>query len=833
MSCVDRIMDEFPEANRDDVQAVYDALQGARREAFVHGMTNPGSIYREKAKKILDGYRRAVKKAENKALENIAKAHNNRAFARNPIFGEILKSQWVNFAFRNPVMKGLEAILVGTNVKGISGSRLSVAARKDGIFDVLGAGFMRDLVPEDLDVLKSGSVNKQIFSAMFDIGRGKAPAGDGASIRIAKALVNLDRAILTHLNDAGAYIDELEGHVFVQSHSVDSIKAVSREQWIEDIIPLLDHERTFNGDILPIKDIHEYLGSIYDDIVTEKYKSMQEDSSDQVIKILGMPANLSKRLGQQRKLHFKSGEALFDYNEKYGTKDLSSYIYSRINTTARNVALMEAFGTNPKASFERMMQEAGATREEMSHLDNIWRELDGTTSIPGEGGLALAGQTLRATQNASKMGMSLFASIPDTATRAANLFASNGQGAFQAFWNTFSGIVGNLTSAQKSEVARLTGVGIETMLGKIHDRFSGEDWRPGAVSSINDWTFRLSLLSPWTDANRAAHAQSLSSWLGQNASKTLADVPNGARLSAYGIGVPEWEVARLGVEGGYLSLPAIDRVPLDKIKAAMDRAGLNSSPAKAEKFRREVRNKMATYFSSEVKIAMNEAGPYERALLNRGTSQDQVMGVVARLISQFKSYPLTILTKSMDDVVLGNGALSWSHGVRTGKANFQGIAYLMAGTTIMAYIGESMREMAKGKEPLNASEPETWLKVLQRGGAFGLYGDFLLGEFDSRHGRNALSALAGPVFGQFSDVMDLKTKIMQSAYDEDTELGDASTQAMRLLLNNTPGANMFWLRAPADYMFLYAIQEHMNPGFIERTRHRLQEEGRDFLIEPN
>lgn len=827
--CIDAILEEIPDTDPEDVRTLVNEISQLKNSSYIlEGLSNPESKYREKAMQILNGYRRAAMKTEIKTLQNIAKRQRLEAFLSQPVFEKVLESSYVNLQFTNPKMKAMEAKLTGTNLKGMEGSRLSVGALRDGYADVLARGFLAGLTPDEMATVMSGHINREIFIDMVEIARGlPAKSGKDSAANIGKAISDLDNAFHTKLNDAGAWIDELEGHVFAQSHEADLLRAAGFDKWLSDILPKLD-EKTFNRDIIPIapKDRRAYLKEIYDDIVDGRGGNLQEGSSDQVIKMVGMPANLSKKLGQSRKLHFKDGEALFEYNELYGTKDLSEYIHNKINSVARNAALMETFGTNPRATFERMTKDA--TEAERKWLDSIWAELDGSTHTPGKSTMAVAGNVVRVSQNLSKLGKAMISSIPDIAMRSANLFSTNGLGMVQAMNRTFFDGLKNIPEANRNQIARMTGVGIDAMMGRVYDRFSSYDSIPGKAAKANDWMMRLSGLKWWTDANRAGHAQTISWWLGANAQKDFASLPQGKNLMRYGIGVPEWELLRNSVENfkgdHYISIDAVDKLRIGTVKDVMKKLGIDATHKQAAAFQRATKDKLATYFSQEVKTAMNEAGPYERAFFLRGTQQDEVMGQVARFMQQFKTYPLTVLTKSVDDVILGDGATSWSQAVKSGKANFQGLAYMAVGTTLMAYVAESFRAIADNKTPPDASRPETWMKMVEKSGMMGLYGDFLMGEYDSRFGRNALEMAAGPVAAQVQDVLELKTKLMN---------GDkAGAQAMRMIVSNTPGANLFWLRGAADYLMLNSVMEHINPGYLERTKERLEKGGQNFLVEP-
>ena len=54
------------------------------------------------------------------------------------------------------------------------------------------------------------------------------------------------------------------------------------------------------------------------------------------------------------------------------------------------------------------------------------------------------------------------------------------------------------------------------------------------------------------------------------------------------------------------------------------------------------------------------------------------------------------------------------------------------------------------------------------------------------------------------------------------------------MINNTPYANLFYTRAAADYLFLYSVQEALNPGALRRMERRIEKEnGQTFLLSPS
>ena len=57
-------------------------------------------------------------------------------------------------------------------------------------------------------------------------------------------------------------------------------------------------------------------------------------------------------------LHFKDGQAAFDYASKFTRQKFSESVVNGIIHDGQSIGLMETFGTNPKAMFDRILKDA-------------------------------------------------------------------------------------------------------------------------------------------------------------------------------------------------------------------------------------------------------------------------------------------------------------------------------------------------------------------------------------------------------------------------------------------------------------------------------------------
>jgi hypothetical protein len=100
----------------------------------------------------------------------------------------------------------------------------------------------------------------------------------------------------------------------------------------------------------------------------------------------------------------------------------------------------------------------------------------------------------------------------------------------------------------------------------------------------------------------------------------------------------------------------------------------------------------------------------------------------------------------------------------------------------------------------------------------------MFGE-SSRFGQSFLTTLGGPTVGKADQIYRLWGAVKNG--------DDAGAQAFRTLINNTPYNNLFYTRMAADYLFLYEMQEAMNPGYLRRMERRVEQDtGQKFYLRP-
>jgi hypothetical protein len=717
---------------------------------------------------------------------------------------------------------GLLAAFEGS-VKLAKGGGLSVYRRQQVIQQDLMNALYHGLKDEGVfDLVKQGGLDREIMQELFELRPGgrSGISGSDEALKAAKVFRKVQQRQLFHLRKAGIDIGETPGFIMSQSHNRELINPnvttpdVDFRAWVSEIGPKLD-ERTFEG----VTNREEFLRKVFDDITTGKRQKVDpENVSDLLITSKGFSPNMSKKLGAARVLHFKSGEDFFQYNQKFGSKDLMQATVSTLDNTSRTAGLVEVFGTNPRAAVEADMRRLEIDDKGRRKIEAAMREAEGVTSIPGRGIGARMTAGARMIASMSKLGGSAIAGMVDTATAGAAIRSATGDNYFSSLGKGMQGFAENLSPGQKKEFYRKMWYGAEDLLSGMYHRFTLDENQPGALSKAQNMFFKLNGAQFQASTARAAVASSLSQTMADNWSKkSFGSLPErvAANLEQFGINADNWDLVRQGVESigdrKFLTPEAIEGLPDNLFKNAQQKT--------------ELAQRVSIYLSDFAEVGSPNPGARERRILLRGHEADSGEGMALRLLTQFKSFPIAMHAVVSRSLLSDpkRTAETLTEAIKTGDFDGQNLAGVIVAGTGIAYMAMSAKALASGQTPPDPTDPKTWTEAFVRSGTAGLYGDFLFGEYDQMF-RSVLKDAVGPVLGQADDVGEIYASAIR---------GDLKgNKIVRLLKNNLPGQNLFYTKAAMDYLIWWRINEALNPGYIRRMKKRVRNEGREFLVEP-
>jgi len=745
--------------------------------------------------------RRQISIAQQKELaDNISKTRE-----RNELFDQFKK---------NPA-EGLRSLL-GGSLKLTKGGNFSVEQR----FLRRRSKHMNDLVGglQDKDLfqmVKDGHLDKEIMMELAEFRKGGQLeiSGSKEALEAAKIIRGVQKNLLADLREAGVDIGEVDGYIMRQTHDAGLLRDAGFDTWAADILPKLDAERTFGGSFKNPKAIKAFLQEAYNDIISGSNERADGGGvSDELVTVINRQ-KLAKTASRSRKLHFKSGEDFFEYNQNFGRAGLLEQITKSIDTTSRNSALIRVFGTDPEKAFFGDLKrlgliktaQVGPLKGQARQLQNLFELVRNPYNLIGQSMMARVGRNVRALANMSKLGGAAISASADWANAAAVLRAANGDSLLGAHLKLHKRFIESIPKKNRRIWARKLGLFYEDLLGDTHSKWTGgEDMQPGSMAKAQRLFFKLSLLHDQTSSAKVAIAKQFAIELGEQSSKGFDQLSSRVRanLERYGIGADQWKVLQKSVQ----RIDDFTLIAPDNIKDA------------------ELQTKLAAYLGDNAELGSPTPGIRERNILLQGTSEDEVLGQILRFAGQFKSFPLT-MHKIFTRIALSDPntkadsfltAFKFDTNEMRFQGDMQGMAGLLISLTTMGYLAGALKDIANGKTPKDTNDPATWREAFIRGGSAGLYGDFLFGE-----SHRLFETAAGPTLGQLPNIK----KIFENAITGDKFAGDA----LKIAISNAPFQNVFYTKKALDYLLLQGVHESLNPGHLRRMRRRLRQRGQEFF----
>lgn len=413
--CIDAVRAAAGNLEDREVAEIFELLRGRAKEL----MAREGALGMEQA--TLRAADELGKQAQHAAL--IEK--------RNALLNLLQRAKIVSFvrgSFADRPDLGIESLLVGTNLAR-QGSRMSVAAEQKALGDAYIGGLIHDLERQDLTgILAKGDSDVDIADALWKIGTKQDTSKlNDQVVGIAKTIQKYQEAARIDANRAGANIGNLPGYIARQSHDGEKIGSAGFDKWLEEILPRLD-PRTFED----VSNPTQFLRGVYDGLVSGDHLKAPKDAPANGFK---GPANIAKKISQERVLHFKDGVAWHEYNTMFGTGNLREAVLRGLDMAGQNTGIMRRLGTNPEANLNMAMdilaedvRKSGdpialtnfnTARRNM--IANRFSEVSGATRIPGSAWGARVSANVRAWQSLSKLGGALLSSFTDLPVAASEM----------------------------------------------------------------------------------------------------------------------------------------------------------------------------------------------------------------------------------------------------------------------------------------------------------------------------------------------------------------------------------------------------------------------------
>lgn len=656
-------------------------------------------------------------------------------------------------------------------------------------------------------------------------------SGSAVAKTAAKQFKDTAEQLRQRFNRAGGDVGFLDDWSMPRDHSQVKV-AKDQAKWVADHVQWANRAKYLKEDGTPMNDaeLTDFLQHAWTTLATGGANKMEPGQAAGN----GMRAN---RGSESRQIHYKDAESFIAAQKAYGDRNLLELLIGHIDRAARDIALVETLGPNPSNqmryfldSGQKAMDTAkpnnlAKTAKQRKKLEHLFEEVAGTREPPVSAALANGFDTYRALNVASRLGSAVLTSVTDQGTLG--LTASmNGMPVMKVFANELRML--NPAKSADRRLAQRAGLGLNQLIGSLNrfgaDGLGTNEQVAGRIAKFSQTAaskvMQASGLNALTAGSQRAFGATMLDTLGdmtrRHDSLAAMDPADAKRLAGQGVTDTDWSVWRLavpedwrGVGDTVLTANSIYRIPdADLVPMAQQ---LKTTP---QRLKDQAATKLLGAVLDETNMAIIEPGAREKAMMHGGVERGTMKGELLRSFWQFKSFSIGMI---MRHGARGMAQEGW------GKAGY--LAALVASTTVLGGMAIQLGEVAAGRDPKDITDDKKWgvpglrfgLASFLKGGAMGLYGDFLFSD-TSQGGSSPLAALGGPIAGDLEAVFKLKDNAA------DGEVNQTGAKLVRLLKSHLPGANLWYTKAATDHLIFNQLQEYFSPGYLRRMKQRAHKE---------
>ena len=661
-------------------------------------------------------------------------------------------------------------------------------------------------------------------------------AGNELANKMANSIKRNWRLDIEEANLYGAGIKFKKLWTTNQYHNSELLVEHGPESWARDILKGIDEDATINN----IKHFYPKLAKLSDDkFDLDKFLFGVYDS------ITNGRTSGSGILAEQFKLHrifeFKSADTLWDYNVKYGHKNLAHAILQNQEMFQKYLTIGETMGfgretvkklkkalpdgrTEVKEVFDPVLETrkmfqslkdmGKLSPHEHSQLSAVLREITGDNLIVGSPLRAGMVQNFIAWQSMAVLGKSMFSTVSDLGSAAIMLHNQGvgpGQGYYGMILHTMRQFTSELSPIEQKLVWQALHTATDGTLMSNASKMATGQKTAGMLARGANEMFHISGLNGATNAMRNGYAYMSSNIMANNLKKNWDDLlPMYKKdfLEKHDITKKDWEALQ-EIGSFNAKLWKKDANKLENF-ITMDHILERGKELKIKGLHKLAR-KIDNYFIQDSRSAIPEAKARDRALLHGNHDRGSWLDVTRRLATVFRSYQ-SQLVRNLYPRIYEIGLPSVVHIVP-----FVGLGY----TSI------ALKSLVAGKEPPPVSDPQVWMDALNHSGLAPIIGDFIAGEF-SRYDHN-MKAATQTVGGISATKFRGFGELMVGLWDGST----GSAEIWNALRHNTPFANLFYTEAAINYGMHYAMMESLKPRFLHSLEAQAASQGQDFFFEPS
>lgn len=671
---------------------------------------------------------------------------------------------------------------------------------------------------------------------MKDVARERFGEDTGNSVakQIATELGKMYDDLRVRFNAAGGDIGDLgDDFGFNTIWEGDKLKDAGVQQWLDDALKNIDRSKYVDVDGNPLTNdqIKEMISYSFESITTDGLNKLN------VGEVVQGGGKVTNRMSQSRVLHWKNADAWLEMQQKYGALPFVDLIDSHIDTMAKNIALVEKFGSNPNRAFEILAQEAkridGANGIKTNALTDGIRRATTMYDVfanreMGHGSEALNsfGVAYRAWNVSTMLGSAVLAAVSDIApmiklARMHNLSVAKLMGNLIREMNPFN--------PADREVSFRMGLAVDEITSSL-GRFAAEDLtsvydRASQAARISNTAastiMRASLLNAWSRATKSAWSKLLmNKYAEMPKNKKWGELEAGDQAFLQSVGLDErtWEIMSLaepmkdGAGNPLMTTQSILNIPDDQLKHLGDPTEVKNQAVK----------KYFSHVLDEQGMAIVESGLREHTKLHGKTHGGSLAGFVWRSVTQFKSFPVSFLMR--------HGTRALRDGVIS-PTPFTYMIPLAMGMSAMGALSLQLGEIANGNNPLpmwDDDDPDVALsfmtKSMMKGGGMTLLGDIVAAGADTS-GRDSRNLMLGPLGGDLEELAVLSSGTANQ-FLNGKDVTSKTNQMYMLAKSKIPGQNLWYTKTAMNRLMFDDIQNMIAPDYQQKYKRKMQKQGR-------
>ena len=811
-------------------------------------------IEKEDALKVYDQYEMTYKSDQGKIAETTFNVLEYQSYVRrktNLLSAKVAMERWIqvkNFTEngRQPIDAILSLISPDNQglLRGFNMEYLRDTYRAKGfakIAALISKFGKKGLVGARGDGVLGLKGNKESYTDILAELWGEKDTGNDIAKAMAKSLEEVFENQRVLINKYGGNIPKLDTilpngkrikYNIPQSHNMVKVRSVKFDEWEADMKTLIETDSMLN-----YKTNQPFNELEFDLLLKDAYETIKTNGLTKVdpeAVLQGRRSSGGKLDSSHRVFQFKDSASWLKYQKKYGEGDIFTTILNQVEKNASLIAELKVLGPNPQKTLNYLIEkskEAVAKQEanntiSMKQYSKIYDSLNTSSGkiqnfmdvYHNKGNQVVNrfwAESLSAVRNLASSVMlgraSITALFGDSNTvRATTQDIGMSQVAThkRLIKNTLNAHKGKNRNKELMEMGVIMDNSIN--LAAAQARYAGDVSGPVWSQVIPDVVLRITGLSPITTAVRSAFSYEFMGYFADQLGKSYKDLPVNFKrmLERYELD-KDWDILSKIKPYDFEGKKMISWREIDNAGGYIKNVDLE-----------DLSSRYLAMMQNLTDDAVIVTSLRERATTFGAEERGTVTGEIAKSTLTFKHFAITLLMNHIFRLVKDASINQHFMGVKVNKGlarvilltEFVGFATLAGG------FATQLKEISKGKDPLDMTSSEFWVKAFTAGGGLGILGDVFTNNL-----AGYTEVLGGPTASFAKDSMALTAgNLIDYSQGEDVNF---TNDLVKYLKKYTPGQSGWWGGLALQRMVIEGLGKMADPSLESklRTERRRQE----------